>query len=326
MLPIDAYLAEKVRTTVELLAAEIDLGSIHTLVFAGADPRYLAPDVGKKLNDDCWIIGRDDFIQAVEHIRQLGVAECRRRYGLTSADEAGFIVGNLVYRLFLERTTAEEVLVPFTSIREGMLVDLSMGVDAQLMAEFSRQIVASAVNLGRRYHFDEKHSLHVARLSLILFDALKKEHGMGERERMMLEVAAILHDIGMFIRGGGHQKHGQYIVAHSEIFGLRPEEQAVIANVVGCHRGPMPDENDYDYIALQREERTTVLKMASLLRVADSLDRSHSQRIKNLSVEKHGETFLLHSGLLYDLSTERLSLEEKGQMFQEVFGYKVEVE
>jgi exopolyphosphatase/guanosine-5'-triphosphate,3'-diphosphate pyrophosphatase len=196
-------------------------------------------------------------------------------------------------------------------------------VDPELQEEFYSQIIASAVNLGRRYHFDEAHNLHVAFLCNILFDASAREHGMNRRERVMLEAAATLHDIGMFIRGSGHQRHGQYIVANSEIFGLHREELGIIANVIRYHRGDPPSQTDIDYIALQREERILVLKMASILRLADALDRGHSQRIRNITVERRNESIVLHTGGNFDISSELMGIEEKGGMFQDIFGYKV---
>jgi exopolyphosphatase/guanosine-5'-triphosphate,3'-diphosphate pyrophosphatase len=127
----------------------------------------------------------------------------------------------------------------------------------------------------------------------------------------------------MFIRGSGHQYHGQYIVVHSEIFGLHQEELNIIGNVIRYHRDELPAPTDIDYIALQREDRILVLKMASLLRVADALDKGHSQRIKNIRIEKKQETLLLHTGVSYDLSLEQVGLAEKANLFQDVFGYKI---
>jgi exopolyphosphatase/guanosine-5'-triphosphate,3'-diphosphate pyrophosphatase len=196
-------------------------------------------------------------------------------------------------------------------------------VDPWLQEEFYSQIIASAMNLGRRYHIDEAHHQQVVKLSMILFDALAQEHGMKSRERMMLSAAASLHDIGRYVRSADHQKHGQYLVANSEIFGLQRDELNIIANVIRYHRGDPPSPQDIDYLALEREERVLVLKMASLLRVADALDRGHSQNIKNFTVEKHSETLVLHIEGVHDLSFERIGLEEKADLFQDVFGYRV---
>jgi exopolyphosphatase/guanosine-5'-triphosphate,3'-diphosphate pyrophosphatase len=146
---------------------------------------------------------------------------------------------------------------------------------------------------------------------------------MDSRDRMLMEVAAILHDIGMFVRSSSHHKHGQYIVANSEIFGLHGDELAIVANIIGYHRGEMPQTTDLEYIALQREERMRVLKMTSILRVADALDRGHSQQIKKIIVEKKADTVIISAEGAYDLSMEKLGLEEKGNMFQDVFGYSI---
>jgi exopolyphosphatase/guanosine-5'-triphosphate,3'-diphosphate pyrophosphatase len=326
----ERYLSEHVKNTSEFLNAELELGHIRTFVIAGSDVRFLASRIGQKINENCWTINRDTYINFVEKIRYYSVEECVQKLQVPYADVEGFLPGNLVYKLFLERTSAAQVIVPFVSIREGLLEDLARGVDPELQEEFYSQIIASAVNLGRKYHYDDPHSRHVAKLCMLLFDGLSKEHGMNRRERMMLEAAAILHDVGMFIRGSGHNKHGQYIVANSEIFGLHRDEIDIIANVIRYHRGEPPAPTDIEYIALQREERILVLKMASILRVADALDRGHSQRIGDLKLERRNETVVLRAeddsgiaGGVVDLSSERVGLEEKAGMFQDVFGYKV---
>jgi exopolyphosphatase/guanosine-5'-triphosphate,3'-diphosphate pyrophosphatase len=320
---IERYLKENVRNTQDFLNDEMDLSVISTLAAAGSDVRQAAAHIGKKLNEYCRIIGKDDFMCFVKSVEHFSIEECVRRYNIPYADAEGFVPGLLIYRTFLERTAAKELIVPNISVREGYLIDLVSGVDNELRNDFYSQITASAVNLGRKYRFDEEHSRHVARLCLALFDALEKEHGMTRHERMMLETAAILHDIGMFIRGSGHHRHGQYIVANSEIFGLKKEELDIIGNVIRYHRDSPPSPADIEYLALQREERILVLKMASLLRVADALDRGHSQRINNISVEKKTETLVIRTGESLDLSLEEIGMRDKADLFEEVFGYKV---
>jgi exopolyphosphatase/guanosine-5'-triphosphate,3'-diphosphate pyrophosphatase len=317
------YLTENIRNTSEFLNAELALSHVRIFVIAGSDAQLVAALIGREVNENCWVIAREDFIKFVEDVRNYSVDDTVRKLHVPFADAEGFIPGILVYKLFLERTAAAQVVVPLVSIREGLLIDMARGVDPELQEDFFSQVIASAVNLGRKYHYDELHNRHVAFLCLSLFDVLMKEHGMNRRERMMLEVAATLHDIGMFIRGSGHQKHGQYIVANSEIFGLHQEELDIIANVIRYHRGDLPTPADIDYIALQKDERILMLKMASILRVADALDRGHSQHIRSITVEKKSEAILIYAQGNYDHSLEQIGLEEKAGLFQDVFGYKV---
>jgi exopolyphosphatase/guanosine-5'-triphosphate,3'-diphosphate pyrophosphatase len=319
----ERYLSENIRNTLGLLNMEMDLAHVRTIVAAGSDARLAADRAGKELNINCRVIERDLFLKFVEEIRNFTIEDCIHQFNISYADAEGLIPGLLVLKLFLERTGAAIVAVPLVTIRDGYLVDLASGVNASLQDEFFSQIIASAVNLGRKFHYDETHSRHVAHHCMTLFDALVKEHGMNRRHRIMLETAAILHDIGSYIKASGHQKHGQYIVSNSEIFGLHQDELGIIANVINYHRGDPPSQSDIEYITLQREERILVLKMASILRIADALDRGHSQQIKNFSIERRFETIVLHVDGAYDLSLELMGLEDKGSMFQDVFGYKV---
>jgi exopolyphosphatase/guanosine-5'-triphosphate,3'-diphosphate pyrophosphatase len=301
----------------------MELAHVRTFVVAGSDARLASEHAGRELNENCRTIERNDFTAFADKIRNFSIEECIQKLGASYAEAEGLVPGILVLKLFLEQTGAAQVVVPLITIREGYLIDLDMGVDSELQEEFYSQIIASAVNMGRKYHYDEAHAKHVAGLCMTLFDALAKEHGMNRRQRMMLETAAILHDIGAYIKGSGHNRHGQYIVANSEIFGLQRDELDIIANVIRYHRGDPPAQTDIEYISLQREDRILVVKMTSILRVADALDRGHSQQIQNLTVDCRAETVALHSSGAYDISLELIALEEKALLFQDTFGYKI---
>src|SRR6185369_12546093 len=185
------------------------------------------------------------------------------------------------------------------------------GIDADIQDRFLVQVRASALSLGKKYHFDVDHAKHVAVLSLQIFDQMKKDHNLDPRSRLLLEVAAILHDIGTYIKPSGHHKHGQYLVENSEIFGLNPTDIGIIGNVVRYHRKSVPMSSHLQYVALPREDRLAVLKLAAILRVADALDRGHSQKINNLRLEKKDEEMHLRADYTADVAAERFSLSDK---------------
>ena len=321
----ERFINENIKNTSVFLSSEFDLSHVRMFVVAGFDAIITATHIGRNLNEYCGIVTREDFTEFVLKVQKYTPEECSEKLQMPYWEAETFMSRILVYKLFLERTGATQVVVPKVSIREGYLIDLAQGVDPALQEEFFTQILASAVNLGRKYHIDEPHCRHVAKLCMTLFDALIQEHGMNRRERMMLEAAAIVHEIGRFIRTLGHDQHGQYIIANSEIFGLQRGELDVIGNVIRYHRGDPPSPRDIDYISLQREERIQVLKMASILRVADALDKGHSQQIKLVNVEKKDETVVLQTEGSRDHSLELLGLDEKGGLFQDVFGYRIVV-
>jgi exopolyphosphatase/guanosine-5'-triphosphate,3'-diphosphate pyrophosphatase len=330
---MDRYVTDSLRNTAALLSSELDLNWLRVFVAAGSFARVAGESVGRELNENCLVMKRDDFLDFVDTVHSYSPAESRDKFGISLAEAETLQPALQVTRFLLEKTQAAQVIAPNVSIREGILIDRTQGVDPRLQEEFFKQITASAISLGRKFHFDEAHALQVARLSMRLFDSLQKEHGMNRRDRCLLETAAILHDIGMFIRASGHQLHGQYIVENSEIFGIHPDELAIIANVVRYHRGDAPQNSDIDYISLQRQERVLVLKLAAILRVADALDRGHSQTIKKISVERKSETVVIHAhtnssgdALRTDLALENRGLQDKAGLFQNVFGFKVILE
>lgn len=319
------FIEDNVRTSCDHLDAELPLDSVKTFIVIGSDARLAAARIaaGAGAVDsgmEYAVLDRDRFIAFADEAASLSPEDCVARLRVPWADAEGIGMSLAIERLFLERTGADSVLVPNVSIREGVLISESLGPDAGVETEMRAQIIASAASLERKYHTDETHARHVADLSLAIYDALVREHGLGNRERLFLEVAGLLHDVGTFIRTSGHHKHGEYIVLNSEIFGLNRSDLTIIANVVRYHRKSPPAPTHVNFIALPREDRIVVMKLAAILRVADALDRGHDRRVRGVSFERREERFVIRPAGDVDLSLERLSLAEKGDMFEDVFG------
>lgn len=314
------YLESNIRTACDLMTEDMPLESVKTFIVIGADARFAAYCVSGKHMDLYSVLDRDDFIAFAETVSKLSIEECIAKYHLPWSEAEGLASGLAIESLFLSRTGADLVIVPNVSIREGLLLAEVRGLDPGVEDELKRQVVASAVALGKRYHYDETHARHVRALCVAIFDALSKEHGLGNHERLLLETAAILHDIGTYIRASGHHRHGEYIVANSEIFGLNRSDINIVSNVVRYHRRAPPSPSHVNYISLPREDRTTVMKLSAILRVADALDRNHSGRVADARFEKSGDKFLISSPKDLDLSLEKLSLADKGDLFEDVFG------
>ena len=136
----------------------------------------------------------------------------------------------------------------------------------------------------------------------------------------MLEVAALLHDIGVFVGLRAHHKHAQYLIQASEIFGISSDDLAVIANVARYHRRGLPQKAHLPYMALDRPDRVRVNKLAALLRVANALDAEHAQRVRDLRVKAADGAWTLSVDGTGDLTMERLGVEARADLFKDVFG------
>ena len=131
------------------------------------------------------------------------------------------------------------------------------------------------------------HVQQVARLALQLFDQLAALHGLGGLERLLLEAAAHLHDIGhrTALPGLGHHHETARMIREHPWKQFNGLEVEVIAQVARYHRRAMPEMSHEEFQALTEWDRRVVQRLAALLRLADAFDRSHAQHIERVVVE-----------------------------------------
>ena len=185
------------------------------------------------------------------------------------------------------------------ALREGIVIDF-VGRNykwIRRLAPFQSVRRRSVYDLAIRLRWDEAHARHVARLALELFDATEPLHGRGAAARELLEYAAVLRDVGYAVSRRSHHKHSLYVIKHADLKGFTPDETALVANVARYHRAGLPTERHADYARLSGADRRLVDELASLLRLANGLDRSHFQNVIHL------EAALTDDALRLDVQT-----------------------
>ncbi len=231
------------------------------------------------------------------------------------------MLGNVA---IVEKLGLSRIHVPGGRFEERFLTGLAGGEFST--KRFANEVIQSARALGKKYLYDRKHGQHVAMLAVTLFDELTDYLGLLPQDRLLLEVAAIVHEVGSFISRRSHHKHSLYIIRNSEIFGLNDQETRIVALVARYHRQALPQLSHPFMRELTREERIRVSMLAALLRVADALDRSHTQRIQLGKVRIEKNALLLHVGRSVNVSVEELALQGKADLFERVFGLDVVLE
>ncbi|MCA9672177.1 MAG: HD domain-containing protein [Myxococcales bacterium] len=222
---------------------------------------------------------------------------------------------------------AKKVVLPASSMLDSLLLDrrnaLEGGADAPVA---SRQSEAAAWAVGRRYRIDIDHAAKVRELALQLFDGIRTHSTLADRSRTLLAVAAILHDIGIFVSTTNHEVHGGYLIRNSQIMGLSRSEVERVALLVRFHRRAMPSMGHPELRNLRSAQRVEVLKLTSLLRVADSLDADDRQLIESVTVEMTPEAMHFRAqtrvGDREGFAAIRRSFKEKADLCEELFGVK----
>jgi exopolyphosphatase/guanosine-5'-triphosphate,3'-diphosphate pyrophosphatase len=177
--------------------------------------------------------------------------------------------------------------VPEVGIREGVIHEIATEAfsrkEPHRYTAKARELLAGARSFSRRLERDQRHAEHVRELSLQLFDQLQPLHHLPADARVILEAAALLHDIGHSISHKGHHKHGEYLTMNGDIPGLEGRDRALTAAVVRYHnRKAQPENHHVAYASLNNSDRRLARRLASLVRIAEGLDHSHRQRIHRI--------------------------------------------
>jgi len=232
---------------------------------------------------------------------------------------------SLVYASFAEMAKAEWIYTPGVGVRDGLAIELFRREEVPHKQEKHIQLISAVMALGEKYEFDRPHAEIVRDYALEIFDRLTQLHGLGERERLLLEVAGLLHDIGYFVGITRHHKHSYYLISESDIAGLAPRELLIVANISRYHRKAFPKEQHENFGVLPQKEKDVILKLAAILRVADALDREHSGVKMPISIMLGRDALVIELPPERDRGLMRWTMASKGELFTEVFGYNVEL-
>jgi exopolyphosphatase/guanosine-5'-triphosphate,3'-diphosphate pyrophosphatase len=262
----------------------------------------------------------------IEELSRMTVKQRMRRFKL-KPDRADVILpASIVLKIIAQEARVKEVKIPNVGLKDGILIDLAHSLSKAPQPSPREQVWTSAMRLGHKYQFDAEHGELVARLAGSLFEQTETLHNLDPEEKLLLEVAALLHDIGHFIGTLDHDKHAYYIMQANPLIGLTEREQAIVANVMRYHRKSMPGAQDENFRALDSADRLAVIKLSALLRLADAMDVSHTRRVKNVTMKQSRKKWFLKLEGENGLSLENWALAKRRSMFQDVFGMKLEIE
>lgn len=275
------------------------------------------------------LLRRSELRQLMQLIEGMTVQQRISRLELRP-DRADVIVPAMaLIRGIMEEVGVTTLTIPRTGLRDGILFDLfdrsrSLSATASLQ-RILPQLRAQAIEIGKRYNFDEAHAVHATRLALQIFDQTRKLHGLGVEARVLLEIATLLHDVGYFINSTDHQKHSAYIISASQLVGLSPDQHRMVALIARYHRGDAPRDGKNGVGDLSSKQLRCVKVLSAIIRLVEDLDREHSQRISRVKLTVRGKKLILQLPPSKSLLVERWGLENHRRPLEEALRVGIEV-
>jgi exopolyphosphatase/guanosine-5'-triphosphate,3'-diphosphate pyrophosphatase len=288
-----------------------EMGKLRQKLFKASSDKFITVAELKKL------IGRLEGMSYKDRIQKLNLRP----------DRADVILpATIVMHVIAKQTGVEGVTIPDVGLKDGVLLDLAEELSQKPHPPRREQVWESATRLGDKFQLDGEHALLVSRLAASLFRQTEELHNLDDEALLLLEVGALLHDVGHFINTVDHDKHGYYILKANHLIGLNEKQQELVANLVRYHRRAFPSSDDENFKVLSQKDRLLVSKLSALMRLADGMDVSHTGRVRGVTLEKEKKAWKLQLQGEGNLMLEKWALMKRRSLFQEVFGVSLEIQ
>jgi len=287
---------------------------------------YISPwAIRRAGNDpDKATIQLEDFEALMELLHTGGTAGAARILGVAEEKVPLVLISAVLARRIANVMGATRIWAPGVTLCDGMAYEYAEEIKMfRGEHDFEKDIIACASNISKRYMGSKKRAETLEYLATVIFDSMKKVHGMGNRERLFLQIASILHDCGKYITLVDIGETSYDIIMATEIVGLSHAEREIVASVVRYNHS---DFIYYGYSDIRGtdfsgcENYLTIAKLTAILRIANSLDRSHKQKLKGLKAQLQDDQLILTVDTQEDVTLERGYFDMYKPLFQEVYG------
>ena len=266
----------------------------------------------------------DTFNRYVEEARKNGRFETSRKFGISEENAERLFISAMIIKRCMKITGAKMLWSPGVVLCDG--IGFEYGQKSGILKEehdFEQDILACALNLSKRYMGNKKRSETLENIALTIFDSMKKIHGLGPRERLLLSLATILHDCGKYISMTNLGECSYNIILYTEIIGLSHIEREMVANVVKFNHLKF---TYYDVVTnsskLDKKAYLTIAKLTAILKLANGLDRSQKQKFKDIKIALKNHDLMITVNTNEDITLEKGMLHERSDFFEEVFSVR----
>ncbi len=282
-------------------------------------------DTSVTLNE--FVYSPSDFRKVYKQLIGMSHKERLQVTGLDPKRVDFIIPGLILLDLIINKFKIKQIKTSTQALREGIILHHikheMKGMN--LMTEFADPRRRSVYELLQKCNWDAKHSAHVTGLALKLFDQTRTEHNLSDNDRELLEYASLMHDIGYYISHRKHHRHALYLVLNADLKGFTQDEIQVMGHVARYHRRSTPKKRHSEFYALESDVKDRIIKLSGFMRVADGLDRSHYQNVKDLKTIINGKKIAIYIKTHSDPELEIWGAMRKCELFEKLFSRKLEI-
>lgn len=251
-----------------------------------------------------------------DKLQYMNTSHVASEFGLSFDRSEMLLPTVLIMRAFERASNAKKIYCPAVGLADGILYDMCREKNDQNAEE---ELLQYTRFFAKQYYYVEKHVEKVVEGALVIFDHLGKKHSLTKRHRLLLEMSAVLHDIGKAVNLEKHGECGSALILHMDLMGISEEEQKQLAVLIRYHEAGEPSQDDPEYSFLSRKGRIVVSKLLAVLQLANALDCSHKQKLYEITAKQEGDIFILRALSKENAMLEEWIFQQSGSLFREVF-------
>lgn len=294
---------------------------IQNIILAGNEMELIAQLCGTDLKQSIHSIPVKEITKLYRRIRSLRPDKIAQRYNISEKSAELLYSALSIYMQLIKKTSAQKVLSPQVDLWDALMRQMLIPRQKSEYMEYVHTNAISCANhIAENYHCNRVHTEVVRQSACTMFDRLKPLHGLGANHRLVLELAAILHESGHYVSAKDHLRASFDIIRHTDIYGITSRDILLSAYVAQYNEYSVPDFRDMEYITMPEQSRTVIAKLVAIFRLANALDKSQKQKLKNIKVKLLDDQMIVSAESNDNLFLEKWAFEQCSTFFKDVFG------
>lgn len=263
-----------------------------------------------------------DYIEnLIEYGKKNSQKEMALKFGVSEDAVPMLFISAILLKEVMQTIGATSVWAPGVVLCDGIAFEYA---DQKGLINsnhnFEDDIRACALQISKRYNGSRKRSETIEHIALSIFDEIGQLHGLDKRDRLLLQIAAILHDCGKYISMANLAECSYNIIKYTEIIGMSHRERMIIANVVKYNQSAFDYFDDFSEIEnLDIKDHMKIAKLTAIIRLANGLDRSHKMKFKDIKVQTVGDELIITVVTDEDISLEKGLFGNRSAFFEETY-------